>query len=102
MNDKQEVCVVHIETRKFWDECQSSYLPTMYPIFGVYSTREKAEEEVWDYFTNRFKGQYEVCLDDFDAEGNRLDYYLCFKGEDKKYKGHALYGVDFYLETIDV
>ena len=102
MNDKQEVCVVCIETRRFWDECQSSYLPTMYPIFGVYSTREKAEREVWDYFTNRFKEQYEVYLDNIDAEGERLFYDLCFKREDKIYKGHALYGVDFYLETIDL
>ena len=66
--NKQEVCVVHIETRRFWDASQNSYLPVMYPIFGVYSTREKAEYAVWDYFTNRFEGKYKVCFDDFDAE----------------------------------
>lgn len=102
MNDKQEVCVVHIETRRFWDASQNSYLPVMYPIFGVYSTREKAEYAVWDYFANRFEGKYKVCFDDFDAEGNRLSYDLCFKREDKIYKGHALYCIDFSLETIDV
>ena len=102
MNDKQKVCVVHIETRRFFDECKNSYLPVMYPIFGVYSTREKAERAVWDYFTNRFKEQYEVCCDNFDAEGNCLDFDLCFKREDKIFKGCAFYGVDFYLETIDV
>ena len=102
MNDKQTVYVVHIETRRFFDECQSSYLPEMCPIFGVYSTREKAEREVWDYFTNRFKEQYEVCCDDFDTEGNRLYFDLCFKREDKTFKGCAFYGVDFHLATIDV
>ena len=102
MNDKQKVCVVHTETRRFFDECQISYLPLLYPIFGVYSTREKAERAVWDYFTNRFKEQYEVCCDNFDVEGNVLEFDLCFKREDKIFKGCAFYGVDFYFETIDV
>lgn len=102
MNNEQKVCVVHIETRRFFDECQSSYLPVMCPIFGVYSTREKAEREVWDYFTNRFKEQYEVCCNDFDTEGNRLYFDLCFKREDKTFKGCAFYLVNFYLETINV
>lgn len=102
MNDKQTVCVVHIETRRFFDECQSSYLPEMYPIFGVYSTMEKAKGEVWDYFTDRYGEEHEVCFDKFDAEGNTLSYDLCFKREDKTYKGHALYCIEFYLETIDV
>lgn len=101
MKDNQKVCVVHIETRRFFDECQSSFLPVMYPIFGVYSTREKAEHAVWDYFTNRFKEKYEVCFDNFDAEGNGLYFDLCFKREDKTFKGCAFYGVNFYLETID-
>lgn len=99
--NKQEVYVAYIETRRFWDASQNSYLPIMSPIFGVYSTKEKAEQAVWDYFTNRFKGQYEVCFDDFDPEGNSLLFDLCFKREDKTFKGCAFYGVDFYLETID-
>ncbi len=83
MNDKQKVCVVHIETRRFFDECQKSFLPILYPIFGVYSTKEKAEHSVWDYFANRFKEQYKVCCDNFDAEGNVLEFDLCFKREEK-------------------
>lgn len=102
MNNEQEVCVVHIETRRFFDECRSSHLPVMHPIFGVYSTREKAEREVWDYFTNRFKEQYEVCCDNFDTEGNCLFYDLCFKCEDKIFGGCSFYLVNFCLETIDV
>jgi hypothetical protein len=74
----------------------------MYPIFGVYSTREKAERAVLDYFTNRFKEQYGVCCDNFDTEGNCLFYDLCFKSEDEIFKGCAFYLVNFYLETIDV
>lgn len=102
MNKKQEVCVVHIETRRFFDECQSSYLPLMYPIFGVYSTREKAERAVLDYFTNRFKEQYGVCFEDFDVDGERLDYDVCFKRVDKVFGGCAFYCINFYLRTIDV
>ena len=102
MNNEQDVCVVHIETRRFFDECQDSYLPEMYPIFGVYSTREKAEQEVWDYFTNRFKEQYEVCFDDFDIDGERLNYDVCFKRVDKVFGGCAFYCVTFHLATIDV
>lgn len=102
MDNKQEVCVVHIETRRFFDECQSSYLPVMYPIFGVYSTKERAEEAVWDYFANSFKEQYELCCDDFDIDGERLGYDACFKRVDKVFGGCAFYGVNFYLGTIDV
>ena len=102
MNDKQKVCVVHIETRRFFDECQSSYLPILYPIFGVYSTIEKAERAVCDYFTNRFKEHYEHCFEDFDIDGERLDYDVCFKRVDKVFGGCAFYCVSFYLETIDV
>lgn len=102
MNNKQKVYVVHIETRRFFDECQKSYLPVMYPIFGVYSTREKAEVEVFDYFANRFKEQHEQCFEDFDTDGERLDYDVCFKRVDKVFGGYAFYLVKFYLETIDV
>ena len=102
MNEKQKVCVVNIETRRFFDECQKSYLPVMNPIFGVYSTREKAEAEVFDYFANRFKEQYELCFEDFDIDGERLDYDFCFKRVDKLFGGCAFYSVNFYLETIDV
>lgn len=102
MTNNQEVCVVHVETRLFFDECQSSSLPVMYPIFGVYSTREKAEREVWDYFTNRFKEQYEVCFEDFDFDGENLDYDVFFKRVDKAFGGCAFYCVNFYLKTIDV
>ena len=102
MNDKQKVCVVHIETRRFFDECQESYLPLMYPIFGVYSTREKAEREVGDYFMNRYKEQHEPCLEDLDIDGEGLDYDFCFKRVDKVFGGCAFYLVKFYLEIIDV
>lgn len=102
MNNKQKVYVVHIETRRFFDECQNSYLPEMYPIFGVYSTREKAEVEVFDYFANRFKEQHEQCFEDFDIPGEGLDYDVCFKRVDKVFGGCAFYLVKFYLETIDV
>lgn len=102
MNNKQEVCVVHIETRRFYDECQNSYLPEMYPIFGVYSTREKAGQAVGDYFLNRYKEQHEPYFEYFDIDGERMDYDVCFKRMDKAFGGCAFYCVNFFLETIDV
>lgn len=101
MNNKQEVCVVHIETRSFYDEYHNSYLPEMCPIFGVYSTREKAELEVWDYFANRFKGQYEAYFEGFDIDGERLYCDVCFKRVDGVFAGCAFYCVTFHLATID-
>lgn len=98
MTNNQEVCVVHIETRRFFDECQRSSLPEMYPIFGVYSTKERAGRAVLDYF----KEQYESWWDDSDVDGERLDYDVCFKRVDKVFGGCAFYCVKFYLETIDV
>ena len=49
-DESKEVWVVTIESRRFFDECQHSYLPEMNKVFGVYSTKEKASEEVWNYF----------------------------------------------------
>ena len=101
-NESKEVWVVTIENRRFFDECQHSYLPEMKKVFGVYSTKEKAFAEVWDYFMGRYAVEHEVFLDNYDINGEYIGCELVFKRADKKYGGHALYGVDFHLETIDV
>ena len=98
-NESREVWVVTIESRRFFDECQHSYLPEMNKVFGVYSTKEKASEEVWNYFGG---DNFESFFDNHDADGDFIGCELVFKRVDKKYGGHALYGVDFHLETIDV
>lgn len=96
-----QVCVVTIESRRFFDECEKSYLPLMNTIFGIYLTKEKAEKEVWDYFMRRFEGKYEICLQEEDIEGMYLDYDVVFKRTDKEYGGVAYYGVNYHIETIE-
>lgn len=46
--------------------------------------------------------KYEIFLDNYDADGEYIGCEYIFKRVDEKYGGHALYGIDFYLETIDV
>ena len=99
--NKQKVCVVHIKQIVFSDEFRGSYLPESWPIFGVYSTRLKAEQAVWDYFA-KFKGQCKLCFGDFDIYGEILDCDICIKREDKSIGGCAFYCINFYLKTIDV
>lgn len=53
MENNKNVWVVTVESRRFFDECQYSYLPEMDKVFGVYSTKEKASSEVWDYFMGK-------------------------------------------------
>lgn len=101
-NESREVWVVTIESRRFFDECQHSYLPEMNKVFGVYSTKEKASSEVWDYFMGKDAEKYEIFLDNYDANGEYIGCEYIFKRVDEKYGGHALYGIDFHLETIDV
>lgn len=97
----KEVCVVHIDTRRFFDEEQYSYLPEMNPIFGVYDTKEKAYKEVLDFFTERNKDLFELVDIHYDLDGEYIGSELIFKRVDNKYGGVALYGIDFYIETIE-
>ena len=98
MENNKNAWVVTVESRRFFDECQYSYLPEMHKVFGVYSTKEKAQSEVWNYFKDKF----ELFDENYDADGEYIGCELIFKRVDEKYGGHALYGIDFYLETIDV
>lgn len=97
---EQSVCVVTVDTRRFFDECQHSYLPVMYKVFGVYNSKEKAYDDVWHYFTNNTTGQYEVCFDEYDKEGILLGYDDCFTKTDKTYGGIAYYGIDYWIENV--
>jgi hypothetical protein len=95
------VCVVSIETRRFFDECQASYLPEMYKVFGVFSTQEKAENAVFSYFMDRYSGQYEIYDECHDADGNYIGSDIVFIRKDKMFGGHALYGIEFHHKDID-
>ena len=97
---KKTVYVVTIDTRRFFDECQYSYLPVMHRVFGVYDSLEKAHKDVWDYFVNNETEQYEICFDDYDADGVFLGYDDTFKRTDERYGGCAYYGVDYHTEVI--
>lgn len=102
MENNKNVWVVTVESRRFFDKSQYSYLPEMNKVFGVYSTKEKASNEVWDYFMGKGAEKYEIFLDDYDVEGKYIGCEYVFQRVDEEYGGHALYGIDFHLETIDV
>ena len=90
------IWIVTIESRRFFDDCQYSYLPVFNKIFGVYYSREEAEKEVWKHFADK----YEICFDDYDPEGEYLGYDDAFMLVDEKYGGKAIYGIDYHQETL--
>lgn len=94
------VCVVTIDTRRIFDECQKSYLPIMHKVFGVYSDKNKAQSAIWEYFSEDFKEIFEYCLDNFDKDGEVLAYDDVFMRTDKKYGGIAYYGIDYHIENV--
>lgn len=98
----ETVCVVTIDTRRFFDECLASYLPIKHKVFGVYTDINKAQSDVWEYFSERFKEEYEYCLDKFDKDGEPLVYDDVFTRTDKKYGGIAYYGISYHIENIEV
>ena len=95
-----KVWVVTIDTIQKWDECQDSYLPTMNKVFGVYSTKDEAIQEVWSYFSPKIDKGYEYGFDTEDQEGNWLDYEDLFILTDPEYGGRAYYCVNYHLETL--
>lgn len=97
----KQVCVVTIDSRRFFDECEKSFLPEMYTVFGVYSTVEAAQKEVYDYFMRRFEGLYEPCFEENDVDGVTLDYDIVFKRTDKEYGGIAYYGINYWVENVE-
>ena len=60
----EKVCVVTIDTRRFFDECQKSYLPIMHKVFGVYIDRDKAQSAIWEYFRDQINFSFH-----FEFEG---------------------------------
>ena len=95
------VCVVTIDTRRFFDECLYSHLPIMHKVFGVYTDMNKAQSDVWEYFSERFKDVYEYCPDNFDKDGEALVYDDVFTHTDKEYGGIAYYGIKYHIENIE-
>lgn len=98
----EKVCVVTIDTRRFFDECQNSYLPIMHKVFGVYIDINKAQSAIWEYFSEKFKEEFEYCLDKIDKDGEALVYDDVFTRTDKTYGGIAYYGISYYMENIRV
>lgn len=100
-DELKQVCVVTIDSRRFFGECGGSFLPEMYTVFGVYSTEEAAHKEVYDYFMRRFEGLYEPCFEENDVDGETLDYDIVFKITDKKCGGIAYYGINYWVENVE-
>lgn len=97
----KQVCVVTIDSRRFFGEYVGGFLPEMYTVFGVYSTVEAAHEEVYDFFMRRYEGLYEPCFEENDVDGETLDYDIVFKRTDKEFGGVAYYGVDYHIKNVE-
>lgn len=96
-NNKLKVYVVHIETDRFFDECERSYLPLMQDIFGVYLSKNTAEKEIFEYFD----GDEYVLEQTIPIHTDKgTEYAYIFKYEDKNYGGYCLYTIDIIEETV--
>ena len=95
MSDRQKVIVVTIESRRYFDECERSYLPLYKTVFGVYKSKENALKDVWKSF-----GSYEINLDYLDENGEYMDFDDSFKFIDETYGGYAIYCVKYSEETV--
>lgn len=93
----QLIWVVTIDTLKYFDECQRSFLPDFHKVFGVYRTKDEAMGALYSTFYNE-KGEYEPMTDNELVELGCSDGYdEAFKYEDKEYGGFAIYGIEYHL-----
>lgn len=96
-NNKLKVYVVHIETDRFFDECEESYLPVMKDIFGVYLSKDTARKEIFE----RFNGEKYVLEQTIPIHTDKgTEYAYMFKYEDKEYGGYCLYIIDIIEEIV--
>ena len=96
-----EVYVVTIDSHRYFDECEHSYLPLFHKVFGVYHTKDEAVKAVYRCFCDDASvSKYEMYLDDYSPNGEYLGHDDMFLYKDEKYGGYAIYGVDYYLEKI--
>ena len=92
--------IVRIETIRFFDDCEYSYLPYFNEIFGVYTDEQQAKKSVWEYFGSN--DDYEIIIDECDDIDNVVisNDSDVFKYVDKTYGGVAYYIVSYHIEWI--
>lgn len=92
--------IVRIESIRFFDDSQYSYLPYFNEIFGVYTDEQQAKNAVWAYFGS--SDDYEIIIDECDDIDNVIisNNSDVFKYVDKTYGGVAYYIVSYHVEWI--
>lgn len=97
--ENMKLYIVRIESIRHFDDCEYSYLPYYNEIFGVYKTKQDAENDVWRHFGN-MEEEYDAVFENsiIDKECPGCD--ILFKYQDKKYGGIAYYGIFFHEEYL--
>lgn len=96
-----KIWIVTVESHRFFDEFERSYLPLFNPVFGVYSSEHEANEAIWRHFGDE-KYEYmdnddEVC----DRDGSYIYHDEAFKYTDKEHGGYAIYGIHISEEVLN-
>lgn len=94
---KTEIWIVTIDSHRFFDECEYSYLPIFHKIFGVYNSKAEAEKAVWSCFGD---DKYEYILPTEIMDTHQIYHDIMFKYVDKEYGGYAIYGIDYHMEFL--
>lgn len=93
----QTVWVVAAETKRVFDEFEYSYLPVLWPTFGVYASEKDAERGAWGYYSreqDRANENFEVELEDCGSN------FIKIRHTDKRYGGYAIYTLSWTKENI--
>ena len=95
---KDPLHIVRIESIRYFDDCQYSYLPYFDEIFGVYTSQKDAQRAVWSYFGKDDEYEY-ICDGNIkDKEAPYADEI--FKYVDKHHGGYAYYAIYYHTEWI--
>lgn len=93
----QTVWVVAAETERVFDEFEHSYLPELWPTFGVYASEEDAERAAWGFYSgehDRANENFEVEIEDCGSD------FIKIRHTDKRYGGYAIYTLSWTKENI--
>lgn len=96
-----EVWIVLVDSYRFFDPCQYSYLPTMHKVFGIYRSKMEALDNVWNYFGDNEKYEYLTDGELSEYENGETifgDDFFLYK--DKQYEGYAIYAIEYFVENL--
>jgi hypothetical protein len=94
-----KIWIATVDSHRYLDDFEYSYLPLYRKVFGVYHTRDEAVKAVFQKFCN--EENYDIYFEQYAPNGEYLGYDHMFYYKDAKYGGYAIYGIDYHLETIE-